>query len=67
KHIPKMSSMSFSPVVNPMSSARMSPNVTFDSPLIVVEGNVDSNVMDDLKDFGNKLKDDIFGMIAKRL
>lgn len=40
-------------------------NVDISSPLIVVEGNVDKDVMGDLKSFGIKLKDDIINTIYK--
>lgn len=46
-----------------LSSAYNGVNIT--SPLIVVEGNVDRDVMDDLKSFGNELKDDIINTIYR--
>lgn len=60
-----LSSVSITPS-NSLSrfSTQQPSQINFSAPLINVEGNVDSNVVDNLKEFGEQLKDDIINTIA---
>lgn len=60
-----LSSISITPS-NSLSrfSTQQPSQINFSAPLINVEGNVDSNVVDNLKEFGEQLKDDIINTIA---
>ena len=49
------------------SSISNSNSVNFNSPLIVVEGNVDHNVMEDLENLSKKIEDNIVKNIVRAI
>ena len=55
--------------LNPLSRSvsRQENNINFSAPIIHIEGNVDRDVMGDLKSFGEQLKDDIYNTIVNKM